>query len=156
MAEVFGSTYAETQQDATTKKDKDKWAQECEENPGTFLLLILAFFEHVLDGRLVNHEIWLATIPVYLDAVTVIPFDDSVNFFSIAQHDHHRSARLHLFLIVEVLGVGRLGRCELLASASRSHGTLTSFRTIVALRAPLLHGNRRGIVVSVIVILDAG
>src|SRR5215467_8283261 len=119
MAEVFGSTYAETQQDATTKKDKDKWAQECEENPGTFLLLILAFFEHVLDGRLVNHEIWLATIPVYLDAVTVIPFNDATNFFAILKHDHHRGSRLHLLLIVEVLGIGLLRRRRLLSGGRR-------------------------------------
>src|SRR6476620_2217279 len=74
------------------------------------LALVFAFFEHVLDGGFVNHQIRFAILAVHLDAIPVIPLDNAVNFFAVTQHDDHGRPRLHLLLIVEIFGVGLLRR----------------------------------------------
>jgi|ERR1700677_836905 hypothetical protein len=74
---------------------------------------VFAFFEHVLDGGLVDHQIRGAA-PVQLDAILVVPLDITVDFFAVTQDDYHGSFRLHLLLIVEVFGVGLFARHKLL------------------------------------------
>src|SRR5580765_5981594 len=99
--------------DTTGKRKPDNWkSRELKLNAEWFLLLVLAFFEHVLDGRLVNHEIWFAAVPVHFDAVAIVPLNDAANFLAVLQHNHHRGSRLHLLLIVEVLGVSLLRRSK--------------------------------------------
>src|SRR6267143_6842397 len=77
-------------------------------------LLVLAFLEHVLDGGLVNHQVGGAGA-VQLNAVLVVPLDIAVDFLAVTQHDDHRSLRLHLLLIIKVLGVGLFGGRALLS-----------------------------------------
>src|SRR5260370_36867972 len=126
------------------------------------LPLVLPFLKHVLDRRLVNHQIRVAILTVHLDAIPVIPFDDPAHFFPIAQNDHHRRSRLHLLLIIKVLRVGLLRGCGLLASPA-SHRSLAAipaihslhaFSTVVPLR-PLASFLRHRSRIVAIVILHA-
>src|SRR5258708_39386002 len=89
------------------------------------LPLVLPFFEHVLDRGFIDHQISIAVVAVHLDAIPVIPFDDAAPFFTVAQHDHHRSPRLHLLLIIEVLRIGLLRRRRLLALSPATHWPIT-------------------------------
>src|ERR1700730_5217625 len=84
------------------------------------LPLVLAFLEHVLDGGLVDHQVGRAGA-IQLDAVLVVPLDIAVDFLTVAQNDDHGSLRLHLLLIIKILGVSLLGRRGLL---DRSGGTV--------------------------------
>src|SRR5882672_8614831 len=81
--------------------------RNCE--PKSLLSGVLAFLEHVLNRRLVDHQVGRAGA-VELDAALVVPLDVAVDFFSVAQHHDHGGLGLHLLLVVEVLGVGLLGR----------------------------------------------
>src|ERR1700733_340377 len=121
---------------------------------------MLALFKHVLNRRLIDHQIRFAAFPLHLDAVPVIPLNDAVNFFAIAQHNHHRRPRLHLLLIIKILGIGLLWR-RCLLSAVAAHGAVASIGALSPFHAlgtimPLwpftafLRLNRRCIVVSVI------
>src|SRR5580700_10586745 len=83
-----------------------------------WLALVLAFFIHVLDGRLVDHQVGLAVFAIYLDAGPVVPLDDAAYFFAVTQNDHHLGARLHLLLVVKIFGIGLFRRRHLLATAS--------------------------------------
>src|SRR5205823_10934565 len=93
------------------------------------LALILPFFEHVLNGRLVDHQVRLAVLAIHLDAITVIPLNDPAHFFAVAENDHHGGPRLHLLLIIKILGVGLFRRCRLLAAGS--HTTIPPIITMV-------------------------
>src|SRR4029077_18088866 len=66
-------------------------------------LTAFAFFVHVLDRRLVDHQIRLAAVSYNLEAVLVVPLDDAVNLLAVAEHDDQWRLRLHLFLIIEIL-----------------------------------------------------
>src|SRR5579864_2250098 len=121
------------------------------------LLLIFTLFEHVLDRRLIDHQVRLPVITVHFNAVTVIPLDDAVNFLAVAENNHHGCPRLHLLLVVEIFGVGLLRRrCFL--SCSAAHGTIATlgsvdaFGTIMPLRtfATLLYRDGRCIMIPVI------
>src|ERR1700687_4285069 len=90
------------------------------------LPLVLPFFEHVLDRRLVNHQIRLAVFTVHLDAIPVVPFDDAVYFLAIAQNDHHWRPRLHLLLVIKILGVGLLRRRGFLPCAACPRHTIAA------------------------------
>src|SRR5208282_2790509 len=105
----------------STSRRRGSCCRSCE---GPSLLPpVLAFLEHVLDGRLVDHQVGGA-VAVQLDAMFVIPLDIAVDFLSVAQHDDHGSLGLHLFLIIKILGVGLLGRRDFLG---RSGGTVPVF-----------------------------
>src|ERR1700741_961267 len=54
------------------------------------LPLVLPFFEHVLDRRLVDHEVRLTVFTVHFDAISIVPFDNAVYFLAVAQNNHHR------------------------------------------------------------------
>src|SRR6267378_4256277 len=109
-------------------------------------LLVLAFLEHVLDGGLVDHQVGGAGA-VQLDAVLVVPLDIAVDFLAVAQHDDHGSLRLHLLLIVKILGVGLLGGRGLLG---RSGGTVA---ISVPISVPALGGR---VVVAVAIVIVVG
>src|ERR1700730_16858233 len=92
-------------------------------------LMAFAFFVYVLDRRLVDHQIRLAAVSYNLETVLVVPLDDAVNLLAVAEHDDQWCLRLHLFLIIEILGVGLLrGRefltAEALPLSARALGTL--------------------------------
>src|SRR5580765_1125481 len=118
------------------------------------LLQVFSFLKHVLNRRLINHKVRLTVLAIDLDAIAVIPLDDSVDLLVIAQNDYHWSPRLHLLLIIEIFGVGLLWRGQLL-SALCAHGTLiaiAAFGTLMPFGTltPFLHRHRSGVVISVI------
>src|SRR5437660_6761127 len=76
---------------------------------GGSLLPALSLFIHVLDRRLIDHQIRCADA-VYLDAGLVIPLDGSVDFFIVEHDDYHWSLRLHLLLKIEIFGIGLFRR----------------------------------------------
>src|SRR5437879_5496031 len=84
------------------------------------LLPVLAFYVHVLDRGFIDHQVGLA-VAVYLDAALVIPLDIATNLFPITELNHHRSLRLHLLLIIEVLRISGLRRRKFLAAGSPLH-----------------------------------
>src|SRR5271169_2126218 len=98
------------------------------------LPLVLPFLEHVLDRGFVDHHIRLAVLTVHLDAIPIIPFDDAVHFLAVAQNDHHRCPRLHLLLVIKILGVGLLRRRGLLASAA-PRGPFAAIPTVSSIHA---------------------
>ena len=68
-----------------------------------------------------------------LQTALVVPLDHAVNFLAVAQHDHHRGFRLHLLLIVKVLGVGLFrGRGFSAATAGRPVGVDRCVRDVRA------------------------
>src|ERR1700722_535106 len=97
-----------------------------------FLPPALVFLEHVFNSGLVNHQVWAPVVADYFDAGLVVPFDDAVHFFAVAQHNHHRRSRLHLLLIIKILGVGLLWR------SCFSTTTACSRAAVAPVRAPLL------------------
>src|ERR1700734_1096559 len=98
----------------------------------------LVFFEHVFNCGFVNHQIRCAIFADYLDAGFVIPFDNAVYFLAIAQHDHHGSPRLHLLLIIKILGIGLLRRRRLAPATTRASPVATVVPSIRSpIRAPL-------------------
>src|SRR3981081_1496720 len=109
-------------------------------------LLVLAFLEHVLDGGLVDHQVGRAGA-IQLDAVLVVPLDIAVDFLTVAQHDDHGSLRLHLLLIIKVLGVSLLCRRGLLG---RNGGTVA-----IPLSVPVPAFSRR-VVVGVAIVIVVG
>src|SRR5262249_53581569 len=78
---------------------------------------VFAFFIQILNRRLVDHQV-RSLGAVYFNAVLVIPLNNAVDFLIIAEHDDHWSLGLHLFLVVEILSVGLLGRRNLTLSAA--------------------------------------
>src|SRR5580658_1797807 len=77
---------------------------------------VLTLFIHVLDRRFVNHHVG-RTAAGYFQAALVVPLDDTMNFFAVAEHNDHRRPRLHLFLVVKILRVGLLGGRDFTAAA---------------------------------------
>src|ERR1700687_4651537 len=67
------------------------------------LPLVLPFFEHVLNRRLVDHQIRLAVFTVHLDAISIVPFDNAAYFLAVTQNNHHWRPRLHLLLVIKIL-----------------------------------------------------
>src|ERR1039458_2228204 len=123
---------------------------------------VLVFLKHVLNRRLVNHQIRPALFADHLDAGFVVPLDEAVHFLAVLQHDHHGRPRLHLLLIIEILGVGLLRRSRLPSATSSRRGTvaavvssilstiLSTLRTLVPGPA-LPHGHMIRIMVGVVV-----
>ncbi len=91
--------------------------------------LLLALFVHVFDRRLENHQVGGAAGAVDLQAVFVVPLDDAVNFFAVVQDQNHWSFRLHLLLVIKILGVGVLRWGSFFGSAI---GVVVSTVTIIA------------------------
>src|SRR5215510_6277654 len=85
---------------------------------------------HVFDIQLVDQKIGLAGA-VHFDAVAVIPFDPSMHFFTVLEHDHHRSAGLHLFLVIEALGVSLLRRRSFFTYSGTAIRALAVVATLV-------------------------
>ena len=78
----------------------------------------LSLLEDILDISLHYNEIRFF-ISVNLEAVTVVPLYHSADLLAVV-HDHsHRSFIGHLLEIVEVLGVGLLGRDPLASGRGR-------------------------------------
>ena len=50
------------------------------------LLQVFSFLKHVLNRRLINHKVRLTVLAIDLDAIAVIPLDDSVDLLVIAQN----------------------------------------------------------------------
>ena len=67
---------------------------------------------HVLDARLVEQQVGLARA-IHLQAAPVVPFDGSVQRFSIAQHKDHGGLGLHLLHVVKILRIGLIRRNRL-------------------------------------------
>src|SRR5579864_7073242 len=111
-----------------------KIEHQSRESEASLLPGALAFLIHVLDRGLVNHQVG-RTVAVDLEAALVVPLNDAADFFAIAEHDDHRRPRLHLFLIIKILGVSLLGRRRLAPTsiavvsiiAVRSLGAVTPF-----------------------------
>src|SRR5260370_349364 len=93
-------------------------------------LAAFAFFVNVFDRRLVDHQIRLAAVSYHLEAVLVVPLDDAVNLLAVAEHDDQWGLRLHLFLIIKILGVGLLRGREFL-SAEALPLSARALRTLV-------------------------
>ena len=89
-----------------------KWSQLTTDD----LFFVLAFFVHVLDTRFVDDEIGSA-VAVHLDAISVVPFDDTMELLAVAHDDDHGRLTLHLFLVVEIFGIGAFRRRNLLAAS---------------------------------------
>src|ERR1039458_8170511 len=94
--------------------------------PSTLFSNALPLFKHVLDRRLIDHQIRRAAA-VQLDAALVVPLDVAVDLLAIAQYHHHGSLGLHLLLIIEIFGVGLLGRGNFLAGSGRALAGLSAF-----------------------------
>src|SRR5271154_2363729 len=92
-----------------------KYPEPC--HPEYLVLLpgVFAFFIHVLDRGLVDHQVG-RTGAVHFEAALVIPLDYAVNFLAVAEHNDHRSSRLHLLLVVEIFRIGLLGWWRLAAA----------------------------------------
>src|SRR5208283_1762586 len=106
---------------------------------------VLIFLEHVLDGGLVNHQVWTTIFSDHLDATLVIPFDDAVHFFAVTQHNHHRRSRL--LLVIKILRVSLLRWCALSSAAPTSaHGTIATVAAIITTIRPALHSTFRALV----------
>src|SRR5580692_6077801 len=73
---------------------------------------------HVLDVGLVKQYVGFADA-VHLQATFVVPLDDSVQRLAILQHEDHRGLGLHLLYVVEILGVGLVGRHGFLLRPAR-------------------------------------
>src|SRR5260370_13092618 len=81
--------------------------------PAAWLTLLGLVLVHVFDIGFVEKKIGLA-VPVHFQAGLVVPLDDAAQLFSIAQHKHHRRLGLHLLDVIEIFGVGLIGRNGLL------------------------------------------
>src|SRR6185369_8114936 len=100
-----------------------------------FVAVLFAFFKHVLDAALVDHQVRAAGVAIQLDACPVVPLDDAVEFFSVVGHNDHRSFRLHLLLIVKIFRVCLLGWRSFLRRCSscrrrQTFPTLSAFRSV--------------------------
>src|SRR5215472_3790230 len=121
------------QPDADRARNKDK--KLCRTNPENFEemhllgLAIFACFVHVADSRLVKQQVGSA-VTAQLDAIPVIPLDQTLHMLAVSQHDHDRSLALHLLLIVEVFGVSLVLRLDLL----HQWHTVSTFQPLTALR----------------------
>src|SRR5581483_9207391 len=82
---------------------------ECEPDEWRSLLAFFSLLEHVLDAGLVNEHVGLA-VTAEFDAGLVVPLDDSLDGFAVLQDHHHRSAGLHLLLVIKILRVGLFRR----------------------------------------------
>src|ERR1700687_3968688 len=110
-------------------------------------LPVLAFLEHVLDGGFVDHQIG-GSGAVELDSILVLPLEIAVDFLAVAQHDDHGSLRLHLLLIIKILGVSLLGGRGLFG---RSGGTIA-----ISVSVPVPAFSRRVVVgVAIVVMVSA-
>src|SRR5216684_5167645 len=86
-------------------------------------LLPFAFLEHILDRRFVDYDIRRA-YAIYLDAVLVIPLNHAMNLFVVGHHDDHRRFRLHLLLVIKILGISLVRRRGLARAVRTLLGTL--------------------------------
>ena len=86
----------------------------------------------ILDVVLEDEEI-RAIQSMQLDAALIVPLDRTVNGFAVLEDDHHRRAGIHLFLVIEGLGVCLL-RWDLLL---RLRGLLWSLRLSLSLTSEL-------------------
>ena len=79
--------------------------------------LQLLFLEHVADVVLRDQQVRLV-VAVELDRPLVVPLDPAEQLLAVVEHHHHRRLRRHLLEVVELLGVGLLGRRLLAADAT--------------------------------------
>src|SRR3954452_24886717 len=80
--------------------------------------LQLLLLEHVTDEVLLDEEV-RPLMPVELEGALVVPLDPAPQLLAIGEDDHHGRLRGHLLEVVELLGVGLLGRRLLAAHAAR-------------------------------------
>src|SRR5205085_5367957 len=86
-------------------------------------------FVDIANRRFIDQETG-APIAAQLDAVFVIPFNDSLHLVAIFHDHHHRGFALHLLLVVKIFGVGLVG------GRDSFHGRLAIgvFQPLTALR----------------------
>src|SRR5271166_4710600 len=96
------------------------------------LFASFAFLVQILNAGLVDQQVGRART-VHLQAVLVVPLDGAVDLLAVLQHQHHGGVGLHLFLVIEILGVGLLRRRQLLAAV---HGALVAVVTLAAVAIP--------------------
>src|SRR5215472_5349284 len=138
----------------TTNATREPWSVETRLSNLEAYVLSLPLFKHVLDRRFINHQIRLAVLTVHLDAIAVVPLNNAVHLFTVAQHDHHRRPRLHLLLVVKILGVGLLGRGRLFPGAqSAIVAMLHAFSAIVPVRPLALLLSQGGAIIMIAVIV---
>jgi hypothetical protein len=61
-------------------------------------------FEQILDV-VFQHEQIGSVCSMELDATAVVPLDAASQLFAVLKHHHHRGPVVHLFLVIEALGV---------------------------------------------------
>lgn len=85
----------------------------------------LSILEDILDMSLHYNEIRFV-IPIDLDAVAVVPLYHSSDLLAVLHDYSHQSLVGHLLEIVEVLGIGLLGRDPLAPGCSwgREYGAV--------------------------------
>jgi len=69
-----------------------------------FVHVLYVMFEHEQVGSLIAMEFY---------AAPVIPLDAPSKLFAVLKHEDHRSAVIHLLLVIKALGVSLLGRYAL-------------------------------------------
>src|SRR6185503_1227792 len=79
----------------------------------------LVSLEHVLDVPL-EHEQIRRSLAINLQRAPIVPFDRSFNLLTIKQNDHHYGVSIDLFLVVENLRIGFVGRWNSLLDLDRS------------------------------------
>lgn len=69
----------------------------------------LVGLEHVLDVPF-EHEQIRRSLAIDLQRSTIVPLDRSFNLFTIKQNDDHHGVSVDLFLVIENLRIGFVGR----------------------------------------------
>src|SRR5215468_4132492 len=129
------------QPDADRARNENK--KFCRTNPANF-----ARFVHVADSRLVKQQVGSA-VAGQLDAIPVVPLDQTLQMLAVFEHNNDRSFTLHLLLIVEVFGVSLVLRLDLLHQR-HSVSTFQPFTTLRHwLRARCRRAERRPYELSV-------
>src|ERR1700688_340749 len=85
--------------------------------------LELVFLEHVANGVLLDEQV-RAGVPVELERALVVPLDPAAQLLPVVEDQYHRRLRRHLLEVIELLGVGLLGRRLLAAHAARRQRVL--------------------------------
>ena len=80
-----------------------------------------AGFVHVFNAVLEQQKIGSANT-IELQALTVIPFNNAFQLLSIRENHHHVRFALHLLRVVELLGIGLVGRRVLFDSRRTATG----------------------------------
>ena len=86
---------------------------------GAGALYPLVSFEHVLDVPFEHEQVW-RSLAIDFQRATIVPLDRSFNFLTIKQNDHHNGVSVDLFLVVENLRIGFVGRWDSLLNLDGS------------------------------------